>query len=713
MRANPGGTQRMAAAPVTSPRARAGDAPAACGEPAAATDRTPRTGASSRGWFHRARWLVILLGVAAVFAACRTHYQPTTVDPQTAVDLRPGWQVGRRYLQRYETTTTMAVSKAGASPVSGPANSRALDVGISVLEKLGTGGFEVEVEIVRFHAEHSLGPRGAFVFDSETDPATDSSDPHNALYRRLGGARIRCVTDRHGRIERLRFGQELNAFLNTSPPHGGLGLLRSVLNEEAFSEVLGLVGTLPERPLKSGESWSAMQVQHDSPLFLMSLRGNLRIDQTSTVAGFEHHDGRHCAVVEVVGTISPEGDGGARMAMKSVLTGKTTGKFWFDLRRGVFSEGTMSREVSRESNRDGTNRVSITTQHSRLKLLAVTELSAQEFAALVPTFVPPAATANSAPPPGTNPSVTVPPRAIALPGDTVELRRKWPMGRRFLQRMEIQRESEMILPVPPRPLKQEVFLHQDCVVRVREKRPDGGSELEVQFGTQEFKATTFDGRGQFAKFDAKSEANNDRDNPGVVVLQSLANVKFRYLLDAYGGFVRIVGLPELQARLTPRTPPLAWTVSRTFLSDDHLQQVVAIAADLPDRPVKVGDTWPSLRFLPNELWGMPVSPNFFRSNLTNTFQVWEAHDQRDCVVIRFTGTITTNPGQLGGKLITVEDGRITGQVWFDPASGTVVDSVCEQEMKLTSSFGGRNVTTRMKTKVGVKVLEMTDIPQAN
>ncbi len=705
MSANPGGTQRTAAASVNASQARVGDAPPGAEAPAAATDRSWRSGASGSRWFPRAGWLVVLIGVSAVLAACRTHYQKqaATVDPQTAVDFRPGWQVGKRYLQRYETTTELEVSKSGPSQLSGPHNSHAMDVGVSVLAKLSTGGFDVDVEIVRFRATHAMGPMGSFVFDSDRDPVTDSSNPHNALYRRLGGARIRCVTDRHGRIKRLTLGRELHAFVNSVRPSGGEGILQTLLAAESFSNVLSLVGALPEGPLKPGESWSAMHVQHDSPLFLMSPRGNLRIDQTNTVAGFENHEGRHCAIVRVAGTISPEGFNSGHPSSVRVVKGTTTGNFWFDLRRGVFTEAAVTRELARESNRDGPSRISgVTTQISRLKLLAVTELSAQEFAGLVPTFVP------------TDPAAkTAPTRAIALPGDTVLLRRNWAVGSRFLHRMEIQRENEVILPVPPRPLKQEIFLHQECVVRVREKQPDGRSELEVQFGTQKFQFPTFDGRGQFASFEAKPEANNDRDNPGVVALQSLANVNFRYLMDAYGGFVRVAGLWELWTSLSPGATPLAFNIFHTILSDDHLQQVVAIAPDFPDHPVKVGDTWPSHRFLSIDPWGMRAAARFFQGSLTNTFLAWEQHDQRRCVVIEFSGTITTNPAHPAGKTITVEDGRIAGRVWFDPASGTVVDSVCEQELKVTSPFGGRNGTTKMKTKVGVKVLEMTDIPPTN
>lgn len=397
MNANPSGNQRSAAASNPTPPAPAGDAPLGGGATAAPTGRCEKSRASGRGWFPRAGWLTVLLGVAAVLAACRTHYQkqPAPIDPQTAVDFRPGWQVGKRYLQRYETATTMAFAKAGMAAVSGPSNSRTLDVGISVLEKLANGGFDVDVEIVRFRAEHALGPRGAFVFDSGTDPAKDSPDPHNALYRRLGGARIRCVTDRHGRIERLTLGRELHAFLNSARPIGGEGLLRTLLSEETFGEVLGLVGTLPERPLKSGEYWSVSRLQTTGPPVPMMLASSrLRIDQTNTLTGFANHEGRHCAVVEGAGTISPETDGGARAGWQSVVKGKTSGKFWFDLRRGVFSESTFNRELTRKTNIDRTDRSSVTTEISRLKLLEVRDLSAEEYARLVPTVAPTAVAKN-------------------------------------------------------------------------------------------------------------------------------------------------------------------------------------------------------------------------------------------------------------------------------------------------------------------------------
>ena len=709
MRANPGGTQRTAGEdPITSRQRHPAGAPAGGDAPGSAAGRSRKTGGSGRAWVSRVAWLVITLGVAAVLAACRTHYQPTTVDPQTAVDFRPGWQVGRRYLQRYETATTMAFFRAGVSPAPGPRNSRAMDVGVSVLEKLGTGGFDVEVEIVRFHAEHSLGPRGAFVFDSETDPAQDSPDPHNALYRRLGGARIRCVTDRHGRIERMTFGSELNAFLNANSPFGGQGILRTMLNEETFSEVLGLVGTLPERPLKSGESWSASRLQTTGPPVPMIIAGSrLRIDQTNTLTGFENHEGRHCAVVEVAGAISPEADGGARMGLKSVVKGKTTGKFWFDLRRGVFSESTFNRELTRETNRDNTNRVStVTTQTSRLKLLEVRDLSAEEYARLVPTVVPTAVATKTPTTPGANLSVAVPLRAVALPGDTVDLRLKWRVGKRYLQHMEVVQEGESTISEIPKPTKQESTQSQDHWITVVKAHADGGHELELECVAQKIESKM---RGlSVVRFDSTSDATTDRTDGVAAAMRKLVGLKIHYLTDVNGRIESVVGAQELRSQLTASAAPLARAILGPFLLDENLKRVVTLADSLPNQSVKIGDSWTLRRD------GFMAQMGIIQTGTTNTFTGWAEHNQRHCAVIEFTGTVTNKYGVLSAMLaMSIENGKVAGKSWFDPATGMLVASFSEQEMTIKVVSAGRVSENRIKSKVSVNLTESGDIPPAN
>ena len=720
MSANPGSTQRTAAAPIPSPPARAGDAPPGCGATAAATDRPWRSGASGRGWFPRAGWLVVLLGVAGVFAACRTHYQkqPATVDPQTAVDFRPGWQVGKRYLQRCETTTTATISKGGAPPEPSTGDLRVIEVAISVLEKLGNGGFDIEIEFVRLRSEATTGTKALPGFDSETDPAKDPPHPFNVLLRQLSGARIRCLTDRHGQIERITFGREWSAYLKTPPSANGLFLLRAFLGSDGFSDVLSLVGALPERPLKAGESWSAAPQSPEPPDRMPTAPGpfaGLRPRQIYTAAGFEKHEGRNCAVVAVAGTITPADQLVGRPPWVGDVNGTATGKVWFDLRRGVFRDGTLIREVTNETTFGGTNRIYATTQRTRLKLLELRDLTAAEFARKVPAS--PATTPSATAPvllstKPANPSV---PPLLRRPADeTFDLRPRWPAGRRNRQRLEIVQENETTITSVPQGSRvafqyssaaQTLVQSQEYMLTVQKAFPGSIRELELEILA--LKIEFEDGGRPAISFDSLSDPRKDGTNTVAAALRRLIGMKLHYRTDANGRVIQVIEAQELRSRLAATDTPQVMAVLRNLATDEYLSHLVTFPIGPPGRPVGIGDSW---MVQPERSVGPVVT---LENSLTNTFTGWVEHEQRRCALLDLAGTFTktTNPSMT--MRARVEHGKSSGRQWFDPAAGLIVDGFSEQETSTKFSQNGNDTVGRTKSTVSVKVIESRDLPKPN
>lgn len=74
--------------------------------------------------------------------------------------------------------------------------------------------------------------------------------------------------------------------------------------------------------------------------------------------------------------------------------------------------------------------------------------------------------------------------AAAGGGEAVDLRLKWPVGKRYLQRMDVAQESETTIPGVPVPTKQESAQSQDYSLTVLKDREGGGQELELEFIAQ-------------------------------------------------------------------------------------------------------------------------------------------------------------------------------------------------------------------------------------
>lgn len=300
--------------------------------------------------------------------------------------------------------------------------------------------------------------------------------------------------------------------------------------------------------------------------------------------------------------------------------------------------------------------------------------------------------------------------AAAGGGEAVDLRLKWPVGKRYLQRMDVAQESETTIPGVPAPTKQESAQSQDYSLTVLKDREGGGQELELEFIAQKIDSKA--GGRPLVTFDSKSDAKGDRTNAVAIALRKLVGVKIHYLTDTNGRIDKVVGAQELQSKLLATVNQQSRAILTPLLAEDNLKRVVTLDIDLPTKPVKVGESWPVQR---DTLMGQLGTLVF---STTNTFKGWEEHANRRCAVIEFTGSVTnkaaaaTAPSAMPISM-TVESGRTAGKSWFDPVSGMIVDSSSDQEMTMKITTAGRTMDSKTRNKITVKVIESGDAPKPN
>lgn len=300
----------------------------------------------------------------------------------------------------------------------------------------------------------------------------------------------------------------------------------------------------------------------------------------------------------------------------------------------------------------------------------------------------------------------------AAPGvsEAVDLRLKWPVGKRYLQRMEVAQESETTMMGLPQPTKQESAQSQDYSLAVLKEREGGGQELELEFVAQKIDSKA--GGRSLVTFDSKSDAKGDRTNAVATAMRKLVGVKIHYLTDTNGRIDKVVGAQELQSKLLAAASPQARAILTPLLAEDNLKRVVTLDIDLPTKPVKVGESWLVQR---ETLMGQLGTLVF---STTNTFKGWEEHAKRRCAVIEFTGSVTNKPGAPAAPAavpiaMTVESGRTSGKSWFDPVSGMIVDSYTDQEMTMKITTAGRTMDSKTRNKITVKVIENGEAPKVN
>ena len=179
----------------------------------------------------------------------------------------------------------------------------------------------------------------------------------------------------------------------------------------------------------------------------------------------------------------------------------------------------------------------------------------------------------------------------AQSGEPVELKAKWPIGRRYLQRMSMVQTQKIFMPGASEPMNQELKQTQDYALLVAKERPEGGRELQLDNTgfTMEMKM----GDTTMLKFDSKSDPKEDGSNPLAPVLRKMvATPPFKFLLAADGKVDKVEGVKELLDSLGSEGPPEVQMMLKWMLSEDNFKQMGALPQGLPEKPVKLGERWP-------------------------------------------------------------------------------------------------------------------------
>ncbi len=120
------------------------------------------------------------------------------------------------------------------------------------------------------------------------------------------------------------------------------------------------------------------------------------------------------------------------------------------------------------------------------------------------------------------------------------------------------------------------------------------------------------------------------------------------------------------------------------LSDDTFKHLVEFIY-LPDKAVSVGDSWKVKS-------AVTTGFSAAEANVNCTFKGWQIHEKRKCALFELEGTIASADPTDKSNL---EDGHLTGRVWFDPELGMTAGAEIEQ-----------SATTSYKRKAG----EMMTMP---
>jgi hypothetical protein len=118
---------------------------------------------------------------------------------------------------------------------------------------------------------------------------------------------------------------------------------------------------------------------------------------------------------------------------------------------------------------------------------------------------------------GCSKSVKVPVTTTTAPTAPVELKLKWPVGRRMVQSLDVRQTSEIAAPGMPNPMKQDMNMGQSYAISVLKERDGGGHEVEMEF--RNLRITVKSGQQTMLDFDSAKKSSGNTKNPAAAAFE--------------------------------------------------------------------------------------------------------------------------------------------------------------------------------------------------
>jgi hypothetical protein len=286
----------------------------------------------------------------------------------------------------------------------------------------------------------------------------------------------------------------------------------------------------------------------------------------------------------------------------------------------------------------------------------------------------------------------------AMAAGPAEMRIKWTVGKKYVMRMEFNQGTETTLPNQPQPMKSEVNVAQDFDISALKELDNGGRQLELEFVDETMDVSQ--GDRKVLSFDSAQSSEQDTNNPIAPVLRLMVGARLQYFTDAGGKVQKIEGVDELMNRIATTTKPQQQAMFKQMFSEDTLKQYISSGDIMPNRTVNIGESWSVKKDISSAIGVLTV-------DMTYTFKNWEQHGDRKCAHIEMTGDISTKSiSNASGAVVEIEKGKISGDVWFDPELGMLVEVNNNQKMTMKVTTQSQTVTPQLTQKVRVTLVDV-------
>jgi len=266
-------------------------------------------------------------------------------------------------------------------------------------------------------------------------------------------------------------------------------------------------------------------------------------------------------------------------------------------------------------------------------------------------------------------------------GDPVAMRVKWVVGKKYELHGESNHSEATKSPGQPQPAPTGYKWTQDMNISAVKALPEGGWQLELEISNEALDESQ-GGRNGLSFDSAQSRAVN-KQNP-LTILGALIGARLEYFTDADGKVQTVEGMDKLTNHIAAIGTPEQRQLFDGLFGGDQLKGYLSTGDWLANRTIKVGESWAVKNDGAYDVGVVTISMKY-------TFKNWEQHDDHKCAHILGAGSLSIKSASAAsGKLVEIENGKLSEEFWFDPELGMIVGGNESQDLTC-------RITTRTQT----------------
>jgi hypothetical protein len=260
------------------------------------------------------------------------------------LDLRPKWNVGKRYVFRIESISEGEARVPNRRDPVKTNSTLTEDLAISVLGERPGGGYEIQFEYVNMKMNVDAEDK-KLTYDSSSGASVDPNNPLAPMIQATLGLKLKVFLDAEGKVDKVEGLESLQQYMDktlakTAPEIGNT--LKGMFSEDSMKSMFKNFEPLTDKPIKVGETWTSTQE------LSLPFLGKTLLNNYYTFKEWDKRTDQRLAFVQFSGNMDSQSKKGADAGLMNISLENAffTGKSWYNPEIGIAVETQIDQDMT-------------------------------------------------------------------------------------------------------------------------------------------------------------------------------------------------------------------------------------------------------------------------------------------------------------------------------------------------------------------------------